>query len=147
MGLCRRPKGDTPWQLPQVSQSSDEVGAGSSCLGMTEVQQTHALLQGGIDEGESPGEAAARELQEETGISQASIMSQVTAFRRSHGPELLQRSSFDPVFHTLHFSQDPLLVYVFIHTNVWSALQHAASRPQIIKRGCQTLQAGQNLQY
>ncbi|KAK9865946.1 hypothetical protein WJX84_007377 [Apatococcus fuscideae] len=44
----RRPKVDTPWQLPQ----------------------------GGIDEGESPGEAAARELQEETGISQASIISQ-----------------------------------------------------------------------
>lgn len=34
-------------------------------------------IQGGIDEGESPGEAAARELQEETGILQASIISQV----------------------------------------------------------------------
>ncbi len=35
------------------------------------------MLQGGIDEGETPAEAASRELQEETGISKASIIAQV----------------------------------------------------------------------
>ena len=49
----------------------------SVTLALVALQPTQPLLQGGIDDGETPAEAAARELKEETGISQASIIAQV----------------------------------------------------------------------